>query len=133
MINSLFHFPDNTFMTYINKFNPDAGFDTEERCHINELLNTPEQPECSIAQASVTPGETTQLHAVKDTIERYVILQGKGDVYINNHPAEAVLPGDTVVIPAGAAQKIANTGTEELVFLCVCTPRFEQKNYLKLE
>lgn len=133
MINSLSHSPDNTFMTYINKFNPEAGFDTEERCHINELLNTQEQAECSIAQATVAPGVTTQLHAVKDTIERYVILQGRGQVYINHKVAENVLPGDTVIIPAGIAQKIANTGTEELVFLCICTPRFEQKNYLKLE
>ncbi len=133
MINTLIHSTTDTIMTYINKFNLDSGFDTEERCHINELLNTPEQAECSIAQATVTPGVTTQLHAVKDTIERYVILQGRGQVYINHKAAEDVLPGDTVIIPAGVAQKIANIGTEELVFLCICTPRFEQKNYLKLE
>ncbi len=133
MINSLSNSPDNAFMTYINKYNPETGFNTEERCHINELLNTPKQPECSIAQASVAPGVTTQLHAVKDTIERYVILQGRGQVFINHTTAENVLPGDTVIIPAGIAQKITNTGTEELVFLCICTPRFEQKNYLKLE
>ena len=133
MINNLYHSPANTIMTYIRKFNPDAGFNTQERCHINELLNTEKQPECSIAQATVAPGVTTQLHAVKDTIERYVILQGRGQVYINHKAAQDVLPGDTVIIPAGVAQKIANTGTEELVFLCICTPRFEQKNYLKLE
>ncbi len=120
-------------MTYIKKFNPNSGFSTEERCHIHELLNLSAHPECSIARAMVAPGETTQLHAVKDTIERYVILQGRGQVYINNKAPENVFPMDSVIIPAGVAQKIANTGTEELIFLCICTPRFEQKNYLKLE
>ncbi len=121
------------FMSYITKFKPQNGFSTEERCHIIELLNTPSSPECSIAQASVAPGETTQLHAVKDTIERYVIIQGRARVSINYEAAREVQPMDTVVIPANTAQKIENRGTEELIFLCICTPRFEQKNYIKLE
>ena len=40
---------------------------------------------------------------------------------------------DVVTIPAGQAQKITNTGTKSLVFLCICTPRFKQENYINLE
>lgn len=120
-------------MTAIFKYHPDAAFYTEERCYINELSNNADDDGCSIAQARVAPGVSTQLHAVKDTIERYVILQGQGRVYINNNPGQDVLSMDTIIIPAGVAQKIKNTGSEELIFLCICTPRFKQKNYLLLE
>ena len=119
-------------MSYVQKFVPDNQFSTEERCDINELLNQAQDPHCSIAQAIVAPGETTQLHALKNTIERYIILSGTGMVSINHGDPEAVAYLDVVTIPAGVAQKIHNNGTTKLIFLCLCTPRFEQKNYLKL-
>jgi len=76
---------------------------------------------------------TTRLHAVKDTMERYIILEGEGEVSINYSEPEKVKTLDAVTIPAGTAQKITNTGNKDLVFLCICTPRFEQKNYQNLE
>jgi mannose-6-phosphate isomerase-like protein (cupin superfamily) len=119
-------------MSYVKKFDESACFSTEERCDINELLNHSHDPDCSIAQARVAPGVTTQLHAVKDTTERYVILQGEGEVFINHQSAVKVAYLDVVTIAAGVAQKIHNTGDDDLIFLCICTPRFEQKNYQKL-
>jgi mannose-6-phosphate isomerase-like protein (cupin superfamily) len=41
----------------------------------------------------------------------------------------AVRPGDVVVIPAGESQSIANTGAVDLVFYCICTPRFTPECY----
>lgn len=120
-------------MTDIHYYQPETQFSTTERCDINELLNHPDSADCSIARASVAPGICTQWHAVKDTIERYVILQGQGRVFIAQQPPVAVSYLDVVSIPAGDAQKIENTGTDELVFLCICTPRFEAHNYLNLE
>jgi mannose-6-phosphate isomerase-like protein (cupin superfamily) len=40
-----------------------------------------------------------------------------------------VRPGDVVVIPAGVAQSIANTSARDLVFYCICTPRFTPACY----
>jgi mannose-6-phosphate isomerase-like protein (cupin superfamily) len=40
-----------------------------------------------------------------------------------------VKAGDVVLIPAGKFQRIANVGKDDLVFLCICTPRFEAKHY----
>jgi mannose-6-phosphate isomerase-like protein (cupin superfamily) len=34
-----------------------------------------------------------------------------------------------VLIPAGVAQRIANAGDDDLVFLAICTPRFEHSAY----
>lgn len=120
-------------MNYTNQYDPKNQFSTAERCAINELLNHSDDRNCSIARAAVAPGVTTQLHAVKNTVERYIVLEGHGRVFINNGPAENVTYLDVVIIPPGAPQKIENCGDTELVFLCICTPRFEQKNYCSLE
>ena len=108
-----------------------AGFPTEERCTITELLNDPACPEVSLALARVDPGVTTRSHRVVGTVECYVILSGAGVVEIAGVTAP-VAPGDRVLIPAGVAQRITATGPDALTFHCVCTPRFRQENYRDL-
>ncbi len=109
-----------------------AEFPTDERCFITELMNRPETPAASLALARVEPGVTTRLHAVEDTVETYIVLEGKGRVEVAGiaHP---VRPGDRVIIPAGVPQRIANTGTSDLKFYCLCTPRFRPEAYRDLE
>ena len=116
-------------MPPISRFVPETEFETPERCRIIEIHNTDGDAGCSIARARVHPGTITQLHRVLGTAERYVILEGAGTVEIDGAPPVAVGPLDVVHIPAGAAQRITNTGAGDLVFLCVCTPRFRQANY----
>ena len=106
---------------------------TDERCFILELSNDGGDPAVSVARARVTPGVTTKRHRVAGTAERYVILQGTGEARIGDREPQAVVPGSVVRIPAGVEQSIANTGTDDLVFLCICTPRFEWPNYESLE
>ena len=120
-------------MSYVKKFTSKDEYASPERCDINELLNHAGDSDCSIASARVAPGVTTQLHALKNTIERYVILEGEGEVFIDNRPSEKVGALDIVSIPAGKPQKIKNCGAMDLIFLCICTPRYEQKNYQTLE
>jgi len=108
-------------------------FYTDERCWIAELHNRDSDAGCSIARARVQPGVTTQLHALRETIERYVILEGEGRVEIESGAPLAVAPLDVISIPAGASQRITNTGTADLVFLCICTPRFSREHYRSME
>ncbi len=108
-----------------------AEFPTDERCFITEHLNLPESPEASLALARVEPGVTTRLHSVIDTVERYVILSGQGHVEVGGETAP-VGPGDRVLIPAGVPQRITNTGASDLVFYCLCTPRFRPESYRDL-
>jgi mannose-6-phosphate isomerase-like protein (cupin superfamily) len=49
-----------------------------------------------------------------------------------NDPFE-VGPGDTVSIPKQSAQSIANVSDDDLIFTCVCSPRFLQDCYTSLE
>ena len=52
---------------------------------------------------------------------------------LGGEPAFAIGPGDSVLIPAGLAQRVKNTRDEDLVFLCVCTPRFQPEQYVNME
>ena len=109
-----------------------AEFYTPERCYITELSNTPEDPDASIARARVLPGVTTRWHRLIGTTERYVILSGQGQVEIDDLPPTEVHSGDVVRIPPLCKQRITNTGAEDLVFLAICTPRFQPKVYVEI-
>lgn len=105
---------------------------TSERCYITEIINADAWPEFSIARCRVTPGVTTQHHALA-VHEVYVIESGTGRMHLGDDPAFDVAAGSTVSIPRGVAQNISNTGTDDLVFTCVCAPRFSQNCYTSLE
>jgi mannose-6-phosphate isomerase-like protein (cupin superfamily) len=105
---------------------------TEERCHIFETWNDASDPGLSIARARVEPGVTTALHSL-DVDERYVILSGRGRVEVEGIPPSEVEGGDVIAIPAGRTQRIQNLGSTDLVFLCLCTPRFAPEHYRNRE
>ncbi len=109
--------------------NPDSEFYTPERCYIIELSNIVSDPDASIAEARVPLGITTRWHRVIDTTERYVLLSGEGEVEVGNLPSERVGPGDVVLIPPGVRQRITNVGSKDLIFLAICTPRFQPEAY----
>jgi len=117
----------------IQRFDPQAEFYTGEKCFINELSNTPDDPDVSIARARVQPGKTTRWHRLVGTTERYVILEGTGRVELGSHPPQEVMAGDVVLIPPMMPQRIANTGSGDLIFLAVCTPRFRPGSYQDME
>ena len=113
------------------KAKPDE-FWTAERCYITELLNQDQTPEVSIARTRVEPGVTTQLHALS-VAEWYVIETGTGIMTVGEETPRSVVAGDIVAIPRGVPQKIQNDGNRDLLFLCVCTPKFSQECYTSLE
>ena len=68
------------------------------------------------------------------TVERYVILKGTGEVILGDTPPQRVKPFDVVLIVAGQPQAIRNlSSSEDLEFLCICTPGFRQENFMMLE
>lgn len=76
---------------------------------------------CSIAHAIVLVGEETLPHKLAKSTELYYILQGTGEMHIDDDTA-MLSPGQIVLIPPGARQYIRNAGTEDLVFLCIVAP-----------
>jgi len=110
-----------------------AEYYFQERCHILEWWNHPDDDQASIARARVEPGTITRLHRLRGTTERYLILSGRGRVEIGGLDPVEVGPGDVVVIPPGVAQRIANIGDQDLLFAAICTPRFVPGHYEDLD
>ncbi len=103
---------------------------TNEKCSIAENYRS---NSVTIAQARVKPGQTTVSHHLKGVEEIYLILKGKGKVFVGDlRPAEVEI-GDVVVIPPMVSQKITNTGKTDLVFSCICTPCFTAECYVDEE
>ena len=88
-------------------FDPSQEFFTPEGCYVLELSNSAEDPEASIAQARVAPGATTRWHRVRDTVERYIILEGGGRVEVGGLLPRKVNPGDVVLIPPAKTKPMA--------------------------
>lgn len=106
-------------------------FWTRERCYITELVNDDEWPEVSLARCRVEPGVTTELHTL-DVAEWYVVEQGEGLMRVGSREPCEIGPGDAVAIAPEVSQQVTNTGNADLVFFCVCAPRFTVDSYTPL-
>ncbi len=106
---------------------------TREGCYILEVANDAGDELASIARARVDAGATTELHCLKGTSERYVILSGAGRVELDGQDIFEVSVGDVVRIPPDTPQRISNIGEGDLVFYCICTPPFKPGCYVSLE
>ena len=115
------------------RHDPAREYFFREGCFITELSNGEHDPAVSMARARVEPGRTTAWHALRGTVERYIVLEGQGAVELGDLPPSPVGPGDVVLIPPGCRQRITNTGHGDLIFLAVCSPRFTPEAYTPLE
>ena len=116
----------------VKRLNLATEYYFQEGCYITELSNSEDDSGLSIARARVESGVTTTLHKLIGTIERYVILQGEGLVSIDGQVFEKVIACDVVIIPPDCSQQITNSGEGDLIFLAICTPRFNNINYHEL-
>ncbi len=113
--------------------NGEAEYHTDELCYINELSNTPNDPNVSIVYARVQAGVTTRWHRLHGVSERYVVIEGQGLVEVGKLAAQEIKCGDVVLIPPECRQRITNIGTGDLIFLAICSPRFQQNAYEDIE
>jgi len=105
---------------------------TRERCFITELMNHPSAPDASLALCRVEPGVTTELHRLS-VREWYIVRTGAGMMELGGGAPFDIGPGDCVAIAAGQAQRVTNTGDSDLIFECLCLPRFTPACYEPLE
>ena len=113
----------------IKKFDARNEYFFVEGCFITELSNSPDDPAVSIARARLESGKTTKWHYLNGVTERYVIIEGSGRVEVGDLEPQLVEAGDVVIIPPEAHQRISNVGEGDLIFLAICSPRFEESVY----
>jgi len=80
----------------------------------------------SLAHAVVAPGRASVPHRLK-TSEVYYILSGEGTMHVDDDAAP-VRAGQVVYIPPRAVQWIANTGADDLAFLCIVDPAWRAED-----
>lgn len=98
-----------------------------ERLYAAEYINDQTIPDFSLARCRVEPGVITQLHRLS-VDEWYVIESGEGRMQLDSQQQD-LSAGAIVQIPRGVNQRIHNTGAQDLIFFCVCTPRFTPETY----
>jgi len=98
-------------------------FTTKDGSFIRSILDRTNAPvkNQSLAEAVVPEGASTQCHHHKASEEFYFVLEGTGTMEIDGASRE-VVPGDAILIPAGAWHRI--TATSPLRFLCCCAPPY---------
>lgn len=110
------------------------AFTTKDGSQIRELLA--HRNSCiakqSLAEASVAISASTALHYHPLTEEIYYILEGQGNMRIDDE-TRPVRPGDAIAIPPGALHQITNTSTVALRFLCCCAPGYEDADTIMVE
>ena len=93
------------------------------------ILNNEDFKSFSVARSRVEPGITTEVHKLIDTDEVYYILSGKGEMEVDGELMGVVVANDLIFIPKNSKQRIKNTAYNDLLFLCICSPRFDGRNY----
>lgn len=81
----------------------------------------------SIAHAFLSLGEKTQPHRLRSSSEVYIILEGRGRIFVEDEEA-VVEPVQAVFVPAGAVQHIENCGESNLVFLAIVEPSWSAQD-----
>mgnify|MGYP005631586999 CR=1 FL=1 len=107
-------------------------FKSVDGCKIVEVIGmkTTKTKDVSVAYATIKPEQKTILHK-HGFVEVYVILQGRGIMYIG-YESRPVRKGDNILIPAETWHQIENTGKTNLKIMCICTPAFsKEKTRLK--
>lgn len=86
----------------------------------------------SIAEARVPVGASTIMHRHLVSEEIYVVIQGCGTMRLGETQI-GISTGDTITIPPQALHNVTNTGSTELVLLCVCVPPYTHKDTVLVE
>jgi len=108
---------------FIRRLSDCEAFVAGDRSILRELLH-PDKTDLairySLAHATVRRGKTTTPHRLR-TAEVYCIVEGQGRMHIDAEISE-VAAGCTIYIPPRSVQHIENTGSGDLVFLCIVDP-----------
>lgn len=86
----------------------------------------------SLAEANIPAGVATHLHLHKTSEEIYHVVSGNGLMTLGEENI-SISAGNTVCIAPGTSHCVENTGTEDLIILCSCSPAYSHEDTVLLE
>ena len=119
-----------------NSYQDSSAYITRDGSEIRELMHpagmkgkpgSVSSQQQSLAEAIVKPGQLTQLHRHIKSEELYHVTSGTGLMTLADEKFD-VTSGDTICIPPGTAHCIENTGTDDLLILCCCSPAYSHED-----
>ena len=101
-----------------------SPFTTKDGSSIRSILDRTNAPveKQSLAEATMSAGQSTERHYHKICEEFYFLLEGTAVMEIDGETRD-VGPGDAILIPPGARHEI--TAKSDLRFLCCCAPPYD--------
>ena len=78
----------------------------------------------SVAEAVISPGQSTLAHYHGSSEEVYVVIEGLGQLWIGA-VAREIGPGEAHLIPPGEEHKVTCMSEAPLRILCVCSPPYQ--------
>ena len=81
----------------------------------------------SLAEARVSPGQSTLRHYHRESEEIYHVTQGEGWMTLGE-ARFPIAPGDTVLIPPGTAHQLEANLLGPLCLLCCCSPAYRHED-----
>lgn len=115
-------------MSMIKKFssyNSINEYITKDGSEIRELIHPliHGNTGASIAEAIIKAGMKTHDHYHRKSEEIYLVMAGKG-IMKRDEEVFAIEKGVSVVLMPGVVHSVENTGQDNLVIICVCTPAY---------
>jgi mannose-6-phosphate isomerase-like protein (cupin superfamily) len=105
-----------------------VSFIAGDKTIIKEVVhpkNDPVDLNYSLAHAVVEIGQSSEPHILHNSSELYVILSGKGEIYIGDE-VQILRKDDTALVPKGAIQWIKNIGKSPLRFYVIVSPPWQE-------
>jgi len=109
------------------------AFTTRDNSQIRELMHPNVHAQSlgvlaqSLAEARISCGNKTHLHQHHKSEELYHVTAGNGIMTLGE-ASFAIESGDTVCIKPGTPHCVENTGSQELVILCCCSPAYSDSD-----
>ncbi len=127
--------PSLAVSVFIRKSGDLKPFVTKDKSLIHEFFHPldeasrqiPRDIPFSIALATVKPGQRTLKHLHETSTEFYYITQGTGTIQLDSKK-QPVEENTLIYIPAKTKHTVTNTGKEDLLILCICTPPYTHED-----
>ncbi|HMA83865.1 MAG TPA: cupin domain-containing protein [Candidatus Thermoplasmatota archaeon] len=97
-----------------------------EIIHPIHSKNDPNLP-YSLAHAELDPKKKSTPHKLIQSTETYIITHGSGEITIDGK-TKSIHAGSVIVVEPNKEQSIQNTGSSTLLFYCIVSPPWEEKD-----